>query len=140
TVLDHHRLAQRLLQLRRDHAGQRVVERAGGERHDVAKRFRRPCLSPGHLAENDRSREDQKFFHHWSAFTPAVLMTLAHLAISESRKRAACSGLLPTGSMPIWLKRSLMSDSLIALAVSAARRLTISRGVPPGAMNSTQVE
>src|SRR5450755_503147 len=75
-----------------------------------------------------------------SGFTPAVEITLAHLAISSSRNLPASAGVLPTASMPMVSKRALMSAEATALAVSAAIRLTISRGVPAGARNKTQVE
>src|ERR1700730_10591493 len=75
-----------------------------------------------------------------SAFTPAVAITFAHLAISSSRNLPASSGVLPTGSMPMVSKRPLISAEVTALAVSAAIRLTMSFGVPAGARNKTQVE
>src|SRR5258706_10397781 len=67
-------------------------------------------------------------------------MTLAHLAISSARNFEVCSGVPPTGSMPMSLKRFLISVSLTALCASCDSRSMIGRGVPAGARNMTQVE
>src|SRR5262249_55928403 len=127
-VLHDHRLAERLGQVVRERARQRVVEGAGRGGEDVADRARRPGLRSCRTKNRKTNKCRQNLLHshggkslHCSAFTPAVLMTLAHLAISSRRNLPASSGELPTGSMPIWLKRSLISDSLIALRVSAER-------------------
>src|ERR1019366_8189195 len=78
--------------------------------------------------------------NYCSDFTPAVVITFDHLAISSARNLPACSGVLPTGSMPSESKRPLMSLAEIAFATSADMRLPMSRGVPAGARNKTQVE
>src|SRR5450759_2004486 len=77
--------------------------------------------------------------NYCSDFTPAVVITFDHLAISSARKLPACSGVLPTGSMPSASNRLLISGAATAFATSADMRLTIARGVPAGARNRTQV-
>src|SRR5712691_1299645 len=136
----HHRVEQlRLARLRRA-AGE--LEEGHVAEVQLAEDLPRQVLAAHHDAVGARPGEigTDRLARHQSALTPAVSMTFAHLAISASRNCAACSGLPPIGSMPIWPKRSLMPDSLVAFAVSAERRLTTSRGVPAGARNSTQVD
>src|SRR5258708_6721900 len=134
----HHGVEQPGFFFKRNSSGQ-FEERHVAEAQ-VAEDLSRQILAANHNALRRRPGQVGADGLHCSAFTPAAVMTLAHFAISLSRNCTASSPVLPTGMMPIWLKRSFMSDSLIAFTVSALNRLTISRGVPAGAMNSTQVE
>src|SRR5450759_2315424 len=69
----------------------------------------------------------------YSAFTPANLITLAHFSISLRRKTAYWSSVLPTGSEPSAVKRSLSSGECTILITSELILAMISRGVLAGA-------
>ena len=68
-----------------------------------------------------------------SALIPASRMTFPHFAISASMNAPNYSGLLPTGTMPIWSKVFTTSGMRTMAAISEAMRFTIAAGVPAGA-------
>jgi hypothetical protein len=65
-------------------------------------------------------------------------MTFAHLATSRRRNAAYSSGVLPTGSDPSALSRSLNSGEPIILRTSALIFAMMSRGVLAGALRPFQ--
>src|SRR5207245_7978740 len=116
----HHRVEQlRLARLRRA-SGQ--LEEGHVAEVELAEYLPRQVLAAHHDAVGARPGEigTDRLACHQSALTPAVLMTFAHLAISASRNCAACSGLPPTGSMPICPRRSLMPEPVLAFALASA--------------------
>src|SRR5262249_27933740 len=85
------------------------------------------------VAEIVGEDEDEVGLHYWSALKPDAFTTGAQRARSSAIRRASSSALLPTGSQPIFCRRSATSGARTAFARAAERRSTEAFGVLAGA-------
>ena len=65
-----------------------------------------------------------------SSFTPACLITFAHVADSARMSLASCSGVLPEGMAPSAIRRAEMSGMASTLTVAACSVRMTAAGVP----------
>src|SRR6185437_6516289 len=75
---------------------------------------------------------------HWIV-APEIFTILAHLAMSFSRKSPKAAGVMVIGTAPCFAHASLTLGELTTLVISAFSLLTISVGVPLGAMMPSQI-
>ncbi len=74
-----------------------------------------------------------------SSVTPASRITLPHLVVSAARKASQASGVVPSPKVPMASSFALVSSLWMMAFTAPDMRLTMSRGVPAGAIMLAQV-
>ena len=74
-----------------------------------------------------------------SSFTPASLITLPHFVVSDARKASQASGVVPSANVPMVSSLARVSSLWMIWFTASDMRLTMSRGVPAGAIMLAQV-